>query len=95
MEVKMFWVFNSPNSKFSGGIFEQLKGAEEWIERNNLTGVLTKYPLNKGTLEWAIENNFVSMKAEKLKEKQKNPNFICGFTSASMEHHHYENGKKE
>lgn len=95
MEIKTVWVFNSPNSKFSGGVFEQLEAAEEWIERYNLTGVLTKYPLNMGTLEWALENDSVDMKPEKLKEKQTDPEFIGGFTSASMEHYHYENGQKE
>jgi len=94
MENKAVWVFNSPSSRLSGGIFEQLELAEEWIKRNNLTGVLTKYPLNTGTLDWAIENNAVNIKAEKLKEKVKDPDFIGGFTSASMEHYHYENGQK-
>lgn len=95
MECKTVWVFNSSNSRFPGGIFEQLEKAEEWIKRNRLSGLLTEYPLNKGTLEWAIENDAVNMRAEKLEEKVNDPGFIGGFTTASMEHYHYENGQRQ
>ncbi|TPE46425.1 hypothetical protein FJM65_00565 [Pontibacter mangrovi] len=93
--MKVVWVFNTSNSSFSGGIFEDFEVAEAWIKKNKLTGTLTKYPLNKGTLEWAIENDCVGIKPEKLKEKMKSPEFIGGFTSASMEHYHYEAGYRD
>ena len=89
------WVFNGANSRFSGGVFEHLDVAEQWIKSNGLTGMLTKYPLNRGVFEWADDNNLIRMKAEKLKEKRKDPIFIGGFTTAAMEHFHYENGQKE
>jgi len=92
---KSVWVFNATNQRFSGGVFDKLTIAEEWIEDNKLTGILTKYPLNQGTLDWAIHNNMVNMKPEKLDVRKEDPDFIGGFTSASMEHYHYEDGKRE
>lgn len=74
------WVFNAPSKTFSGGVFTDIDEAEKWIAKHKLTGVLTKYPLNKGALDLAIENNAIDMKPEKLSEKIKNPSFIGGFT---------------
>ena len=91
---QMVWVFNGPKANFPGGIFDNLAQAEFWIKDNKLTGLLTAYPLNQGTLDWAIENDKVAMNSEKLEEKKNDPHFIAGFTSASMEHFHYENGEK-
>lgn len=88
------WVFNGAQTQFSGGVFDDLDKAEFWIKENKLTGLLTAYPLNQGTLDWAIENNMVNMTPEKLAEKQQNPKFVAGFTSASMEHYHYEEGER-
>ncbi|MBA6231404.1 MULTISPECIES: DUF7710 domain-containing protein [unclassified Colwellia] len=90
--MKSVWVFNKNNANFSGGIFSELDLAESWIKDNRLSGVLTKYPLNQGVFDWAVENNMHSIKQEKLAEKSNQPNFIGGFTSARQEHYHYENG---
>jgi hypothetical protein len=90
--MKSVWVFNKNNANFSGGVFDELALAESWIKDNLLSGILTKYPLNQGVFDWAVENNMHSIKQEKLVEKRKQPNFIGGFTSASQEHYHYENG---
>jgi hypothetical protein len=92
---KMIWVFNGAKSQFPGGIFEDLMEAENWIEKNKLTGMLTEYPINTGVFDWANENDLINMKAEKLVRKKNDPLFIGGFTTASMNHYHYENGVKE
>ena len=87
------WIFNGVNSKFSGGVFNNLDDAEKWIKENKLTGMLTKYPLNRGVFDWAKENDLINIKPEKLEQKRNDPIFIGGFTTASMEHYHYENGE--
>jgi hypothetical protein len=92
---KSVWVFNSSNKGLPGGIFDNLSLAEKWIANNKLTGTLTKYPVNEGAFDWAIQNNMVNMKPEKLKVKAEDPDFIGEFTSASMEHYHYQDGHKE
>ncbi len=92
---KSIWVFNGARSRHSGGIFENLDMAEEWIKNNRLSGMLTKYPINKGVFEWADENDLIRMREGKLEEKRKDPIFIGGFTTAAMEHYHYEEGEKQ
>ena len=85
------WVFNGDNSRFSSGVFRSMEKAEEWIAINRLSGILTKYPLDTGVYEWAIQNRLFSVR----KDEQKHPAFIGRFTSASQDHFHYENGKKD
>ncbi|USE71335.1 hypothetical protein CTT31_19815 [Pseudoalteromonas maricaloris] len=90
--MESVWIFNKNNAAFSGGVFSKLDLAENWIKDNSLTGILTKYPLDQGVFDWAVENEMHNIKAEKIAEKSKQPNFIGGFTSASQEHYHYEKG---
>ncbi|AZZ98099.1 hypothetical protein [Pseudoalteromonas sp. R3] len=90
--MKSVWIFNKSNADFSGGVFSELELAESWIKENSLTGILTKYPLDQGVFDWAVENDMHNIKPEKLAEKSKQPNFIAGFTTASQEHYHYQNG---
>lgn len=85
------WIFNGENSRFSSGVFKNVEKAEEWIVANKLSGILTKYPLDIGVYEWAIQNDLFSVK----KEEQKQPEFIGKFSSASQDHFHYENGIRE
>ncbi|MGN7721768.1 DUF7710 domain-containing protein [Chitinophaga sp. 22620] len=89
--LEYVWVFNGENSRFSSGIFKNIEKAEEWIFTNKLSGILTKYPLDIGVYDWAIQNGFFSVK----KEDQKQPAFIGKFSSGSQEHFHYENGIRE
>ncbi|MFT2008112.1 hypothetical protein ACMA1I_05505 [Pontibacter sp. 13R65] len=49
--IKSVWVFNVTNKGLPGGIFENLNLAEKLIAKNKLTGTLTKYPVNQGTLD--------------------------------------------
>jgi hypothetical protein len=90
VEYEAVWVFNGAGGRFAGGIFTTLEAAETWIAANTLDGVLTLYPLDTGVYEWAI--------AERLfapdEEKHSTPSFIGSFTSASMQHHHYEQGQR-
>jgi len=54
---------------------------------NNLEEVLTKYPINKGVYQWAIEKSYFAP----TKDHQFKGKFIQQFTSGSQEHYHYEN----
>ena len=91
--MKYVWVFNQTASQFSGGVFSNRTDAENWILKNNLTGLLTKYPLDVGVFDWALDNDLLNIKPHKVEEKSSNPKFIGGFTTASQDHFHYENGK--
>ncbi len=84
------WLFHSDTGRFSTGAFSSLEGAEHWIRQHQLTGVLTRYPLDAGVYEWAITNGLF----EPAKELEHSSDFIGRFTSASQEHYHYENGER-
>jgi len=89
--MKEVWVFNGAMARFPSGIFISLENAKDWIKKNRLSGALTKYPVDKGVYDWAIENDLFCPK----EDKHKLPSFIGGFTCASMEHLHFENGEED
>lgn len=93
--TKTIWLFNGPINLLSGGIFEELEIAEKWIDKNSLTGMLTKYPINIGVFDWAELEGLITMTKEELIERRKEPNFIGSFTIAFMTHYHYKDGKRE
>jgi hypothetical protein len=88
--VEFVWVFNGAKASFPSGIFTDLDRAERWIEQHGLTGTLTAYPLNMGVYEWAIGEKFFRPR----KPHEGSAEFIGRFTSASMQHHHYEDGRR-
>ena len=85
------WVFNGNSGRFAGGVFLDKETAEVWIRKHDLEGVLTKYPVGVGVYDWAIENDFFTPK----KDKERSPEFIAKFTTASQEHYHYERDEEE
>jgi hypothetical protein len=82
------WVFNGEVGRFASGVFTTRENAEAWIAANKLDGVLTLYPLDTGVYEWAIAAGKFTPK----REKHSLAEFIGSFTTASMAHHHYEQG---
>jgi hypothetical protein len=90
-DQNMIWLFHGANGRFSSGVFSSKQKAEEWINKWSLSGILTKYPIDIGVYEWAIELNLLKIS----KGEQTQPEFIQRFTTASQEHVHYENGIAE
>lgn len=90
MCTQFVWVFSGPKGHFPGGVFTSVAIAEEWIRRNHLTGVLTKYPVDTGSFEWATQNGLVN---EKLLANA-DSGFIGSFSSASFDHLHFEDGER-
>lgn len=85
----LFLFHGNGSSKFCGGVFTKKNIAEKWIAQYKLTGILTKYPVDISVYDWAIENSIMTPK----RDYQFKPEYIGGFTHASQEHYHYENGK--
>ena len=83
------WVFNGNRGNFPSGVFTRRKIAEEWISQHQLTGTLTKYPLDQGVYDWATTRGFFVPK----RPDQQSAEFIGRFSDASQEHYHYEDGK--
>jgi hypothetical protein len=89
--AEFVWVFNGATGSFPSGIFTDLGRAERWIREHGLTGMLTAYPMDTGVYEWAIAKGFF----RPGKPHEASPEFIGRFTSASIEHHHYEEGRRQ
>lgn len=83
------WIFVGDKNGFPSAVFSSKQVAEEWIAANILTGTLTAYPLDTSVYDWAVNNGYF----RPIKQHQKTPSFIQNFSSAYLEHYHYENGK--
>jgi len=86
------WLFISD---VPSAAFTSKNEAEQWIQDNKLSGVLTAFPLDKSCFDWAVENDALSVRAEKIEEKKANPQFIASCLPASLAHFHYHNGIKD
>ena len=81
-------MFNGAGGTFPSGAFVERGEAETWISQRRLSGVLTKYPLNTGVYDWAVKLGYFTPK----KAEHSAPDFVGKFSSASLEHFHYEDG---
>ena len=79
------------NVAFSLWIIFFIRKRKKLDKKNKLTGVLTKYPIDIGVYDWAIEHDLFIPK----EDKHKHPSFIGSFTSASMDHYHFLDGEEE
>ena len=73
---------------FPSAIFTSYGEAEKWIMVNKLTGSLNEYPIDIPVYDWAIKKEYFEPK----RDNQKSNKFIQRFTSASMNHWHFEDG---
>jgi hypothetical protein len=85
------WVFHGAGAQFASGVFASRADAESWIARNQLTGLLTAYPVGVGVYDWAVDSGEFKV----TKDKHRHPQFIGSFTSGAQEHFHYENGREQ
>ena len=86
--IETIWVFHGAGSQFANGVFLSFSIAESWITKHELSGVLTEYPINAGSYDFAVENGFF----EPNGDNQSSSAFIQRFTNAGLSHHHYEDG---
>lgn len=88
-ETEFVWVFNGEGARFPSGVFRTKQLAYAWIEKHGLTGVLTGYPLDEGTFDWAVRNGTFKPKSE----KHLTPGYMQAFTAGAQPHYHFDNGK--
>lgn len=86
MGLEYVYVFVGEKAFIPAAIFSSFDDADQWIRKNKLNGSLNKMPLNISVYDWAIENDFFTP----TKDYQKGSKFIQSFTSASMDHWHYD-----
>lgn len=80
------WVFHGSGGRFASAVFTTRDKAEAWIHQYDLTGVLTRYPVDQGVYNWATEKQLF----RPTKSEQTEAEFIQRFTSGSQEHYHYD-----
>ena len=82
------WVFNGRQG-FPSGVFTTRERAEVWITERRLSGVLTAYPIDEGTFDWALRVGAVTGRA---RTRGSEPEFVASFSSAVQDHYHYVHG---
>jgi hypothetical protein len=90
-DIPTVWVFNGARSNFPSAVFTTRELAEAWISKNKVTGTLTRYPLDQGAFEWALERGYFVPK----RDDQRTSEFIGRFSAGSQEHYHYEEGRND
>ena len=84
-EIIFVWVFHGLSGQFASSVFSSKEKAEEWIKKNKLQGILTKYPLDFSAYDWACKFGYFIPK----KPEHKSSEFIQKFSNADNEHYHY------
>ena len=85
------WVFNGDGANLPAGVFSTRERAESWIGQHRLTGCLTRYPVDTPLYEWAMNHGYFKPRYQSHHEAP----FIQRFSSAYLEHHHYEGGERQ
>ena len=82
------WVFVGDGARLPSAVFDSLADAELWIGKELLSGMLTAYPVGFSVYDWAVSFGFYKPSPD----RPKTPSQIGSFSSAHLEHYHYENG---
>lgn len=85
------WIFVGSNGgPGPSGVFLSPDLADAWFARHSLSGTLTAYPTDTGVYDWTIaQGDF-----QPTQPHQSEPKFIQRFSSAYLEHYHYEDGHR-
>lgn len=83
------WVFCGEGARFPAAVFSSRATAETWIAANHVSGVLTAYPMDESSYDWAVRKGFFKPKTE----VHAGPKFIQRFSSAYQKHVHYFDGR--
>lgn len=84
------WVFQGSGSRSVSACFSSKENAERWIRQHALSGLLTAYPIDQPVYDWAVQSQII----RPTKDEQQTAQFIQNFSSAHLEHYHYEAGKE-
>lgn len=87
-DMNWIWIFHGNSANFTSAAFDSKDLAEEWIVRSKVSGVLTRMPINMSVYDWAVEKKYLLPKHP----SQRSPEFIQRFSSAYLEHFHYDLG---
>jgi hypothetical protein len=81
------WIFCGTGGTLPSGVFADRDSAQVWIRTHSLSGMLTRFPVGEGLYEWAVRTAAFRQDAGAGRFVD-----VGSFTSALLEHHHYEDG---
>ncbi|MFJ9391868.1 hypothetical protein ACIRON_23810 [Nocardioides sp. NPDC101246] len=82
------WVFHGEGARFVSGVFASEADGLAWVERHQLTGVLTEYPLGVGAYDDAIARGLF----KPSREHHGTPRHIAQFSPGRTKHIHLVDG---
>jgi hypothetical protein len=85
--MEYIWIFHGLRGTLASAVFSSKEIAENWINANQVQGILTKYPIDISVYDWTIEQGYFNPKSP----EQLTPDYIQKFSSAYCEHYHYIN----
>ena len=80
------YVFHGEGARFAAAVYSTVEDAKADIGSNRLSGVLTAYPLDKTVYTHVVDEGLFKGK------DYADPRYIQRFTSAALEHYHFEDG---
>ena len=86
MKENHVWVFRGRTGHHPGAVFTTEEKGFEWINKHQLEGILTAYPLDISAYDWAIQNGHFTP----TKPEHQEAYFIASFTTAAQDHYHFE-----
>lgn len=86
-EVSGVYVFHGVGAQFAAAVYASVGQAAADIERHRLSGLLTWYPIGSTVYDYAVGQGLFPPR------EYGDGKFIQSFTSAALEHHHFENGR--
>ncbi len=89
MNHSRVYLFKADGAVFTSAVFSSFKIAQTWICENSLSGLLTEYPVNISTYDWAIKKGYFKVK----NVIDISPVFMGSFVSAYQAQWHFKHGK--
>jgi len=86
-EVPGVYLFHGTGAQFAAAVYESVAQAATDIERHQLSGLLTWYPIGTTVYDYAVGQGFFRPR------EYADGKFIQSFTSAALDHHHFVNGR--
>lgn len=86
-KVPGVYVFHGTGASFAAAVYETVAQAAADIERHKLSGLLTWYPVGWTVYDYAIAEGLFTPR------EYADGKFVQSFTSAMLDHHHFENGQ--
>lgn len=83
------WIFHGEDARHASGVFTSKARALDWIALHELTGILTKYPVDIGAYDQAVEKGWFRPSSP----HHGTPRHVASFSPGRAEHIHVRDGR--